>query len=152
MTSPRPGVCLPCRNYVCKMRSALRVPQFLGSSEMSRRQTRFWVAGLGIIALLLLFGEMTVGHPALAGFTPTPTPTETPTPTPTPTETPTPTPTPTETPVPPPPPPPPETATPTPTPMPLLPEVGGGPALPAWPLLALGLLALVAGWLVKRKG
>lgn len=108
---------------------------------MSSRHALYWITGFGIALFLVLIGGFVAGQPAMAGFTPTPTPTETPTPTPTPTETP----------VPPPPPPPPETATPTPTPMPLLPEVGGGPALPAWPLLALGLLALVAGWLGARR-
>ncbi len=104
-----------------------------------------WITGFGIAIFLLLIGGFITRQPAFAGFTPTPTPTETPTPTSTPTVTPTP---------PPPPPPSPsplETATPTPV-TPLLPEVGGGPVISAWPFLALGILALLAGWLaVKRK-
>ena len=106
---------------------------------MARNRAAYWLAGLGIAAILLLIGGMTTGRPAFAGFTPTPTPTETPTPTPTPTATPVP---------PPPPPPPPPTETP--TPAPLLPEVGGTAPSP-WPLLALGAAALLAGWLVRRK-
>ncbi len=97
------------------------------------------ITGFGIIIFLLLVGGFAARPPAFAGFTPTPTPTETPTPTPTFTPTP-----------PPPPPPPPPEETPTPTPAPLLPEVGGGPAIPAWPLLALGTLALLAGWLAMK--
>lgn len=107
---------------------------------MAYQRTVYWLTGFGIVVILLLIGGFAARQPAFAGFTPTPTPTETPTPTLTPTATPTP---------PPPPPPPPETATPV---SPLLPEVGGSSAIPAWPLLALGLLALLAGWLVKRKG
>lgn len=109
---------------------------------MARQRAVYWLAGFIIATALLLISGFAVRQPAFAGFTPTPTPTETFTPTPTPTETPVPPP-------PPPPPPPPETATPV---SPLLPEVGGSSAIPAWPLLALGLLALLAGWLVKRKG
>ncbi|MDW7991012.1 MAG: hypothetical protein RMK65_02505 [Anaerolineae bacterium] len=100
------------------------------------------LAGASIILLLLLFGGLNARQLAFAGFTPTPTPTETPTPTSTPTATPAL--------PPPPPPPPPETVTPTPIP-PLLPEVGGGPSISAWPLLFLGILALLAGLLMKRK-
>jgi hypothetical protein len=109
---------------------------------MAQRRTAPWLIGWGFIALLLLASGIIARPLAFAGFTPTPTPTETPTPTLTPT--------PTATPVPPPPPPPPETATPTPV-SPLLPEVGGETGLPAWPLLALGAVALLAGWLAKRK-
>ncbi len=106
-----------------------------------------WITGLGIALFLLLISGFAARQVAFAGFTPTPTPTETPTPTSTPTATPIP---------PPPPPPPPLPETPTPTPMPpLMPEVGGGPAIPAWPFLALGIAALLAGWLgikgVKRE-
>lgn len=106
---------------------------------MSHQRTLYWLAGLGIAVALLFFGEMIVGLPATAGFTPTPTPTETLPPTPTFTPTP----------PPPPPPPPPEAATPTPMP-PLLPEGGGSVAIPAWPFLSLGAVALLAGWLAGR--
>ncbi len=112
---------------------------------MARRRAVPWLTGWGIVALLLLAGGIIARPPAFAGFTPTPTPTETPTPTVTPTPTSTPVPPP-----PPPPPPPPETATPTPVP-PLLPEGGGIGSTQAWPFLALGVAALLAGWLVKRR-
>jgi MYXO-CTERM domain-containing protein len=110
---------------------------------MARNRAVYWLAGLGIAAILLLIGGMTTGRPAFAGFTPTPTPTETPTPTPTPTATPVPPP-------PPPPLPPPPPPTETPTPAPLLPEVGGIAPSP-WPFLALGAAVLLAGWMVRRK-
>ncbi len=110
---------------------------------MAQKRMLYWLAGCGIVVTLLLLGGMTIGLPVTAGFTPTPT--ETPTPTPTPTETPTPIPPP---PTPPAPLPPPET--PTSTPAPLLPEVGGRLEVPAWPLLVLGIIALLAGWIGMR--
>ena len=41
---------------------------------MARNRAVYWLAGLGIAAILLLIGGMTTGRPAFAGFTPTPTP------------------------------------------------------------------------------
>ncbi|MCS7179470.1 MAG: hypothetical protein RML46_11585 [Anaerolineae bacterium] len=102
-----------------------------------------------MVIALLLIGGLAIGQSAFAGFTPTPPPTETP---PTPPDTPTPTPPDTSPPPPPPPPPPLPLETPTLTPVsPLLPESGRSVALPAWPFLVLGILALLAGWLVKHK-
>lgn len=100
------------------------------------------LAGLTFL-LLLAVGLAATPLQVLAGFTPTPTPTEPP-PTLTPTEIPTATPTPHA---------PPQPETPTPTPVPLLPESGGDVSTFAGAaILALGAVAILAGWAIRRKG